>query len=127
MPAGSPFALRRIVYLSPSLLLCTQKQVHPFLSEFIVRSFSLPSSPPREAPGLPQPAAAAPAPTQPDHPPSYRSAAVKPRSAWQKARAAVNRLRASFARSEAVHQARLDGALSGPERHLLVRYTCSVK
>jgi hypothetical protein len=52
---------------------------------------------------------------------------VKPPSSWRKLAAGLNRLRASFARADAVHQARLDSALNGPERHLLVRYTSSIK
>mgnify|MGYP000269688635 CR=1 FL=1 len=37
------------------------------------------------------------------------------------------RLHASFARAEAVHQARLDDFWAGPERHMLAHYTYSVK
>jgi hypothetical protein len=92
-----------------------------------VRSFNLPLSPPREASGLPQTPAPALASAQPDHPPSPRPVPVKPPSSWRKLAAGLNRLRASFARADAVHQARLDSALNGPERHLLVRYTSSIK
>ena len=91
-----------------------------------MRSFSMPSSPPREASALPQ-KPAAPASAKPDHPPSNPSATAKPHTVWQKMASGFNLLRASFARADAVHQARLDSALSGPERHLLVRYTTSVK
>ena len=89
-------------------------------------SFNLPASPFREAPALPQPAAPALHPAPPDHPPS--SGPVSP--GLSKARrvfAAITRLQASFARSEAVHQSRMDAFWTGPERHLLVRYSWSAK
>ena len=38
-----------------------------------------------------------------------------------------NRLLASFARSEAIHQARLDACWSGPHWHLMGHSTWSVK
>ncbi|GAA3292476.1 hypothetical protein ACFFON_01375 [Arthrobacter citreus] len=91
-----------------------------------MRSFILPPSPPREAVRLQQTPAAALASTQPDHPPS-QSITAKPSAVWAKVPAAINRMRASFASAEAVHQARLDRGFSGPERHLLVRYTSSAK
>ena len=99
-------------------------------------SFNLPASPFREAPALPQPAAPALRPALSDHPPSDHPPSNHPPSSapaapglskTRRVFAALSRLQASFARSEAVHQSRLDACLTGPEWHLLARYACSVK
>ena len=89
-------------------------------------SFNPPASPIREAPALPHPAAPALRPALSDHPPSSAPAAPG-LSKTRRVFAALSRLQASFARSEAVHQSRVDACLTGPEWHLLARYACSVK
>ena len=47
--------------------------------------------------------------------------------AGRRALALLGRVQASFARAEAVHQARLDAYWAGPDRHLLTHYAWSAK
>ncbi|MBP3035652.1 hypothetical protein J2M53_05185 [Arthrobacter sp. zg-ZUI100] len=66
-----------------------------------------------------------------EHPPSdvatTATASMKPRKERISVFSMLVRLHASFARAEAVHQARLDDFWAGPERHMLAHYTYSAK
>ena len=88
-------------------------------------NFSLPTSLSSEAfevPSPPLPPAAVPA-----RPPSAASESEPPRRIRKEVFVMFNRLLASFARSEAVHQARLDQCWNGPSWHLMGHSTWSVK
>lgn len=62
-----------------------------------------------------------------DHPPSAPDARTGPRRIRKEVLTMFFRLLASFARSDAVHQARLDAYWNGPQRHLLTHSSWSVK
>ena len=93
---------------------------------------SLPSSVSAETPVLPQTPALPKTPAQPpavraDHPPSVPGPQAGPRHIRKEVFLMFFRLLGSFARSDAVHQARLDAYWNGPSWHLMTRSTWSVK
>ena len=67
----------------------------------------------------------------PQHPPSAvatpAAASMTPGKERISVFSMLVRLHTSFARAEAVHQARLDDFWAGPERHMLAHYTYSAK
>lgn len=89
-------------------------------------NFSLPISLSPEAPQLIE-TPALPRAAATGQPPSAAAAPQTPRGTRKEVSAMFNRLLASFARSEAVHQARLDQCWSGPHWHLMGHSTWSVK
>ena len=103
-----------------------------------MRYFNLPSlsiEPSRhpaagESETTPLPETDQPQPAQ-EHPPSdvaiTATASMTPRKERISVFSMLVRLYASFARAEAVHQARLDDFWAGPERHMLAHYTYSAK
>lgn len=103
----------------------------PFL-EFTVPKFSLPVFPSVEEPQPDEPTERSGAPDRPPaadpaHPPSAAAEVTMPRRTRKKAFVMVSRLLASFARSEAIHQARLDECWRGPNWHLMAHTTWSAK
>lgn len=79
-----------------------------------------------EIPTLPETAVLPPA-VRADHPPSAPDPQTGPRHIRKEVLTMFFRLLASFARSEAVHQARLDAYWNGPQWHLMTHSTWSVK